>query len=291
MLPQVAEDRLSRVNLLEAMRVHRRVLVRVGVKDTGCGIKKEDLHKLFQANSQIKAKELQQGGGSGLGLHLCKEMIKLLGGSIHVNSTPGKGSEFYFVIPFRVGEKPVILHHQPQMLDVPCPDIGSGSVSPVCNSLTPTLGSMSPTCGSLSPKNGSCSPRSGCISPAVSLSTIDFTKKVRRRKLHRTASSPAKGEVKGTVLVVDDVATNCKLLSRRLHSHLWTAETCESGLDCLELVRSDIDRFDSIIMDKEMPEMVVTRELHVFLSYFFVAIVFLSAPPNARKDAGICFVY
>ncbi|MFX1500893.1 MAG: sensor histidine kinase, partial [Promethearchaeota archaeon] len=69
----------------------------ISVKDTGSGIKKEDLNKLFKPFSRIlepgKYKE-----GSGLGLHLSKKLANLLGGDITVKSTPGKGSTFKLVL-------------------------------------------------------------------------------------------------------------------------------------------------------------------------------------------------
>ncbi|MFW9864698.1 MAG: sensor histidine kinase [Candidatus Thorarchaeota archaeon] len=67
------------------------------VKDTGLGIKEEDVHKLFKPFSQIiepgRTKE-----GSGLGLHLSKKLANLLGGDLSVNSKFGKGSIFKLVL-------------------------------------------------------------------------------------------------------------------------------------------------------------------------------------------------
>ncbi len=76
------------------------------VSDTGIGIAEEDRRKLFrkfyQAQNYQSQKSVlikQDGAGTGLGLAITKEIIKLHGGSIRVESEPGKGSKFAFVLP------------------------------------------------------------------------------------------------------------------------------------------------------------------------------------------------
>jgi signal transduction histidine kinase len=72
-------------------------LIRAAVKDTGCGIKREDLPKMFQQFMQLQRKT----GGAGLGLSICKQIIKAHGGKIWVESEFGKGTSFYFMLPVK----------------------------------------------------------------------------------------------------------------------------------------------------------------------------------------------
>jgi signal transduction histidine kinase len=72
-----------------------RVWIRFEVQDNGVGIKPDDQIKLFTAFHQIDAGTLQKGGGSGLGLSICKEIVRRHGGNIGVLSTPGHGSIFF----------------------------------------------------------------------------------------------------------------------------------------------------------------------------------------------------
>ncbi len=68
------------------------------VKDTGIGIKKENLERLFKAFSQVNSSITRQYGGTGLGLAICKKLAELMGGKIWVESELGVGSTFYFAI-------------------------------------------------------------------------------------------------------------------------------------------------------------------------------------------------
>lgn len=78
------------------------VELRVQVRDTGSGIKKEDLGKLFQSFQQVDSKRNRNIEGTGLGLAISKQLLTLMNGSIQVESEYGKGSTFSFRLPQRV---------------------------------------------------------------------------------------------------------------------------------------------------------------------------------------------
>lgn len=72
------------------------------VRDTGVGIEPEQMDKLFKSFSQIDGSSTRKHGGTGLGLIIARELISHMGGSIQVESTPGKGSVFSFNIHLNV---------------------------------------------------------------------------------------------------------------------------------------------------------------------------------------------
>jgi len=78
--------------------------VKVSVSDTGIGIKKEDMEKLFKQFSRIYVEGKPVTEGTGLGLYLSKKIVDLLGGQIKAESEFGKGSMFTFTFPLKYTE-------------------------------------------------------------------------------------------------------------------------------------------------------------------------------------------
>ncbi|MBO4910347.1 MAG: response regulator, partial [Lachnospiraceae bacterium] len=75
------------------------------VRDTGQGIKPEDLEKLFVSFQQVDTKRNRSVEGTGLGLAISKKLVEAMGGTIGVESEYGKGSDFWFKIPQKVIDK------------------------------------------------------------------------------------------------------------------------------------------------------------------------------------------
>lgn len=75
--------------------------LRASVTDTGIGIKSEHVGMLFEAFRQVDGSAKRVYEGTGLGLHLCRKLLRLMRGEIFVTSTPGQGSCFSFTLPLR----------------------------------------------------------------------------------------------------------------------------------------------------------------------------------------------
>ncbi len=72
------------------------------IEDTGCGIKQEDLEKIFEDFKQVDAQKKKGVEGTGLGLAITKRFIQLMKGSIAVDSVYGKGSVFTITLPQKI---------------------------------------------------------------------------------------------------------------------------------------------------------------------------------------------
>ena len=78
---------------------------RFQVEDTGPGIPKESLQKIFEVFTQADASVAGQYGGTGLGLSICKQLTDLFGGTITAKSPKGKGAVFTVILPLPPGKK------------------------------------------------------------------------------------------------------------------------------------------------------------------------------------------
>ena len=91
---------VGKINLevVKTGQINNRIELFFIVIDTGIGIKKADIDKLFKSFSQVDASITRKYGGTGLGLNICKQLVELMDGTIQVDSERGKGSMFSFHI-------------------------------------------------------------------------------------------------------------------------------------------------------------------------------------------------
>lgn len=99
--------------------------LRIGIADSGAGIHPADLPHLFERYFQTKQTDRPAGGGTGIGLALCREYAELLGGKIWAESVLGEGSKFFVSLPILLesGVSGTEKTAQPQGMDFPIPEI------------------------------------------------------------------------------------------------------------------------------------------------------------------------
>ncbi len=81
-------------------------VVEFSVRDTGIGIAREHLTRIFEAYAQADHAIGARYGGTGLGLAISRRLVELHGGELVVESEPGQGSTFSFGLRLRMGRQP-----------------------------------------------------------------------------------------------------------------------------------------------------------------------------------------
>ncbi|MBR0032390.1 MAG: response regulator [Treponema sp.] len=190
--------------------------LKISVIDTGTGIRKEDLDKLFHAFTQVDMKINRTKGGTGLGLTISKNLMKLMGGSIGVTSEYGKGSCFYINLPQEITDKKACAECYKKLFDAALFDDEQTNL-----------------------KN---------IPVAELLNKNEFAALF----VDKTESMGFIAN-KAKILIVDDNDVNIQVAQGLLKKFAVVPETASSGYEALE--KTSAENFDIIFMDHQMPEM------------------------------------
>jgi len=94
-----------RVSRLPCSDAHK-IRLRFSVFDTGMGIPQEKQSMVFSPFSQVDSSTTRRFGGTGLGLSICRKLVTLMGGTLEVESSPGRGSTFFFTLDFPLASAP-----------------------------------------------------------------------------------------------------------------------------------------------------------------------------------------
>ena len=189
--------------------------LRFSIIDSGVGIKKEDLNKLFKAFSQVDMQMNRSKGGTGLGLSISKNLVTLMKGTIGVESEYGKGSTFYVNIPQkRISKENCSQAYQPLFKAA---------------------------------QNCSEKPELKQIGLAL-INSSEFAALFAEKQTTLPFTAPD-----AKILVVDDNEVNLQVADGLLKKFDIQCTKANSGYQALDLLSKQ--KFDIVFMDHQMPDM------------------------------------
>lgn len=261
----------------------------IAVKDTGQGIREEDLGRLFGAFQQVDQKKNHHKEGTGLGLSLSKKFVEMMGGSIGVKSEYGKGSEFYFTIHQRItdnrkaaalpeGKEAVVIGRlRNERANELLKELAGmlhlnfeNDIMSVAETKAPVfcftdvygefsqaeaqrLQELSATvCGMVDPMAEAVFPE-GMPVMNKPLYSDNFCRFIENRKKEAEPKAEELYFTDKRVLVVDDNELNRMIAVEMLKPTGLEIDTAENGEQALEMIQAQ--RYDMVFMDHQMPVM------------------------------------
>ncbi len=265
----------------------------VSIKDSGQGIREEDIGRLFASFSQVDSKKNHNKEGTGLGLSISRQLVELMGGTIGVRSTYGEGSEFYFNIhQKREGEESAAALREKHMVHV------GGSFASVlleeqlarlCGQFGVVLEknasdglperevdfffldaqTQKALAGVLADRRGDLGEICVLLNPLLEECVIPDAKKVNKPLYtlnfcqilnHVSITDKTEGEEyvsfcapEASILIVDDNEMNLKVATGLLEPLHMQIDTADSGKRALQMVQQK--QYHIIFMDHMMPVM------------------------------------
>jgi len=199
--------------------------MRVAVSDTGIGIPVEKQDILFEKFSQADTSTTRRYGGTGLGLAISKQLVELMGGSIHLDSRPAGGSQFWFTLPLP-------LDPNPQVTPVGNADLNGLRVLIVDDN-----------------EVNRCLVQRTTVPPPATLPA----QSIPEASVARSSDSEPRCGSRLRVLIAEDNPVNQTVATRMLQKLGVRADVAADGHEALEMHR--MMPYDVIFMDCQMPEM------------------------------------
>ena len=235
------------------------ILMMYDVRDTGMGIREENIPCLFDAFRRVDAQQTHTIEGTGLGLSIVKQLLDMMGGTIRVDSVYGQGSVFHIEIPQKVVDETPVGETNLKEGGLKEDSLRENNLKG-CSLIEgdPKPGKTEQNDHKKKSQNGERNQEQIITQNRAQNRTQNREQNGAQNKMQDDPIIFQGASLR--ILAVDDTRMNLMVVKKLLRDTGAVVDTSESGVEALEMTMKN--RYDVILMDHQMPEMDGIECLH-----------------------------